>query len=75
MASDLNGKMLLGLEIATKRDIIGIALANMIVSANAYIFVLDYFLIDYRNIWSYKWSYYLLMIQVSLPKLPSSNLN
>ncbi|KAI9153832.1 hypothetical protein LWI28_017261 [Acer negundo] len=30
MASDLNGNSLLGLEIATKRDIIGIALANMI---------------------------------------------
>ncbi|KAL5807614.1 hypothetical protein ACOSQ4_030347 [Xanthoceras sorbifolium] len=30
MASDLNGKSLLGLEIATKRDIVGIALANMI---------------------------------------------
>ncbi|KAK1562169.1 hypothetical protein Q3G72_007376 [Acer saccharum] len=30
MASDLNGNSLLGLEIATKRDIVGIALANMI---------------------------------------------
>ncbi|XP_031271991.1 uncharacterized protein LOC116130386 isoform X1 [Pistacia vera] len=30
MASDLTGNSLLGLEIATKRDIIGIALANMI---------------------------------------------
>lgn len=34
MASDLTGNSLLGLEIATKRDIIGIALANMIVSSN-----------------------------------------
>lgn len=31
-ASDINSNSLLGLEIATNRDIIGIALANLIVS-------------------------------------------
>jgi len=31
-ASDLNSNSLLGLDIATNRDIIGIALANLIVS-------------------------------------------
>lgn len=33
-ASDLNSNSLLGLEIATNRDIIGIALANLIVSCS-----------------------------------------
>lgn len=33
-ASDLTSNSLLGLEIATKRDIIGISLANLIVSYN-----------------------------------------
>lgn len=32
MASDLTGKSLLGLDVATNRDIIGIALANLFVS-------------------------------------------
>ena len=36
MASDLTGTSLLGLEIATNRDIVGIALANLIVSPNPY---------------------------------------
>jgi len=35
MASDLNSNSLLSLDIATSRDIIGIALANLIVSNNA----------------------------------------
>ena len=33
-ASDVNSSSLLGLDIATNRDIIGIALANLIVSSN-----------------------------------------
>lgn len=37
MASDLTGKSLLDLDIATNRDIIGIALANLIVSRITYI--------------------------------------
>lgn len=32
MASELTGKSLLGLDVATNRDIIGIALANLFVS-------------------------------------------
>lgn len=32
-ASDINSNSLLGLDIATNRDIIGIALANLIVSS------------------------------------------
>ncbi|KAK8639929.1 hypothetical protein V6N13_138295 [Hibiscus sabdariffa] len=36
MASDLTSTSLLGLEMATNRDIIGIALANLIVSRNPY---------------------------------------
>lgn len=35
-ASDLNSKSLLELDIATNRDIIGIALANLIVSYQGY---------------------------------------
>ena len=38
MASDLTGKSLLGLDVATNRDIIGIALANLIVSSINYTF-------------------------------------
>lgn len=36
MASDLTGSSLLGPEIASNRDIIGIALANLIVSPNPF---------------------------------------
>ena len=43
MASDLTGTSLLGLEIATNRDIIGIALANLIVSLNPYHQVILFF--------------------------------
>ncbi|KAF8378937.1 hypothetical protein HHK36_028362 [Tetracentron sinense] len=39
-ASDLNGNSLLGLDIATNRDVIGIALANLIVSSYKYEYVI-----------------------------------
>jgi hypothetical protein len=45
-ASDLTGNSLLGLEIATKRDIIGIALANLIVSSDFWNFI-KYFPVFY----------------------------
>lgn len=47
-ASDINSNSLLGLEIATNRDIIGITLANLIVS-----FILVYSL-GFRKIFTFE---------------------